>query len=57
MTYHRDKKEGNDCKEYKVPICLIEDKVKAKQLEHMQKTGAYLSIPRAIIQLILDKNQ
>lgn len=52
MTNHRDKKEGKDCKEYKVPICQIEELVKQRQVRHMQETGGYLSIPRAIIKLV-----
>lgn len=55
MAYHREKKEGKKCKEHKVPICQIEDQVTAKQIEYLRRTGCYLSIPRAIVQLILDK--
>jgi hypothetical protein len=57
MTNHRETEE-NKCKEHKVhkvPISQIEEHIKAKQLEHMQQTGTYLSIPRAIIRLILEK--
>jgi hypothetical protein len=52
MTYHRD---TNKCKKHPVPICQIEDRIKEKQLEFFKKYGRYLSVPRAIIQLILDK--
>jgi hypothetical protein len=54
MTNHRETEEKN-CKEHKVPICQIEEHIRAKQIEHLQKTGGYLSIPRAIIKLILEK--
>jgi hypothetical protein len=57
MTNHREETIDKPCKEHKVPICQIEDQIKAKQIEYLQKTGAYLSIPRAIIQLILDKTE
>lgn len=55
MTNHREENEAKKCKEHKVPICQIEEHIKLKQVEYLQKTGAYLSIPRAIINLILDK--
>lgn len=42
------------CKEHKVPIGKIQEQIKAKQVEHMINTGSYLSIPRAIIQLVLE---
>lgn len=48
-------KSEKKCTEHRVSICQIEDKVKAKQVEYMEKTGSYLSVPRAIIQLILEK--
>jgi len=54
MENHRET-EVKKCKEHKVPICQIEDHIRTKQIEHLQKTGAYLSIPRAIIKLILEK--
>lgn len=55
MKNSKEENEPKKCKEHKVPICQIEEQIKAKQVEYLQKTGAYLSIPRAIINLILDK--
>jgi hypothetical protein len=54
MTNHRENFSEKRCKEHKVPICQIEEIIKAKQIEHLQNTGAYLSVPRAIIKLVLE---
>jgi hypothetical protein len=50
MTYHRN--TGN-CKRPKVPICQIEDRIKERQAKYLLDTGSYLSIPRAIVKLVL----
>ncbi len=48
--------EIKKCKdEHKVPICLIKDKITDAQIKHLKETGSYLSIPRAIVKLILEK--
>ncbi len=48
--------EIKKCKnEHKVPICLIEEPIKQIQIKHLEETGRYLSIPRAIVKLILEK--
>jgi hypothetical protein len=53
MTRFRDTE--NECKKISVPYCAIQDKVTKKQAEYLEQTGRYLSIPRAIVQLILEK--
>ena len=52
MSNHISKKE---CKESRVPICLIEERIVEKQREYFEKFRSHLTVPRAIIQLILDK--
>lgn len=53
MTRFRD--TNSECKKIKVPYCQISDKVIEKQAQYLKDTGRYLSIPRAIVQIILDK--
>jgi hypothetical protein len=50
MTFHR---ETGKCKSPKVPICKIEDQIRDRQTKYLQETGRYLSIPRAIVKLVL----
>jgi hypothetical protein len=50
MSYHR---ETGKCKSPKVPICQIEEQIKERQARYLKETGAYLSIPRAIVKLVL----
>lgn len=52
MAYYR--KGSKDCKEARVPICSISDKIQDKQAEYLKK-GVHLTVPRAIIKLILEK--
>jgi hypothetical protein len=51
MAYHR--KGTKDCKEARVPICAIEELIQKKQADYLMKTGSHLSVPRAIIKLVL----
>jgi hypothetical protein len=52
MSNHRSLK--SDCTEHRVPICEISEIIIDRQAKHMAQTGKYLSVPKAIIEIVLE---
>jgi hypothetical protein len=47
----------SDCGTHKVPICDIKDIIIEKQCSHLKKTGKYLSVPNAIIEIVKESKK
>jgi hypothetical protein len=47
----------SDCGTHKVPVCDIKEIINEKQIEHLKKTGKYLSIPNAIIEIVKESRK